>query len=191
MLTPAQLAAREGKLTASAVACLMSGNRAKVMDLWRLMVGDPGYQEPDLSGIWAVRLGSHTEPLNLDWCERKLKRPITRRGEVVVHPTVEWAACTLDGWDDAVPRPVEAKHVGGREPRGKIIERYTPQLMWQMMVTETAQAALCLIEGTAEPIIEPVDAIPEYVEELWKRAHAFMACVHALVPPFRTEEIAA
>ena len=189
-LSASQLEAREGRLTASRVACLMTADRAKIMNLWREMVGDPGYIEADLSGIWAVRLGAFTEALNLDWYERKTGRPVTRRGEVVVHPEIEWAACTLDGWDDSIPRPIEAKHVGGREPRSRIIDRYTPQLSWQMMVTGTTQAALCLIEGAAEPVIEPLDLSPEYAEELWKRAHAFMECVRTLTPPFK-EEIAA
>lgn len=97
-LTAAQLTAREGKLTASRVACLMTGDEAKILDLWREMVGDPAHVPEDLNGVWAVRLGELTEPLNLEWYERRTGKPVTRRGEVVVHPIVTWAACTLDGW---------------------------------------------------------------------------------------------
>lgn len=96
MLTPEQLKARDGKLTASRVGVLMSGDEAKILSLWREMLG---LQEPeDLSGVWAVRRGEATEQLNLDWFERKTGKKVTRRGEVVVHPEHDWAACTLDGW---------------------------------------------------------------------------------------------
>ncbi len=96
MLSPEQIAARKNKLTASRVAALVSGDREKIMRLYREMIGEE--QEEDLSHIWAVRLGETTEQLSLDWFEQKNRLPVTRRGEVVVHPEHEWAACTLDGW---------------------------------------------------------------------------------------------
>lgn len=182
MLTTAQLAARDGKLTASRVACLMTGDEAKIMDLWREMVGDPGYVAEDLSGVWAVQLGSATEALNLDWYERK-HGALTRRGEVVCHPLHDWATCTLDAWDDALPGPVEAKHVGGYEPLAKVTARYMPQLHWQMLCTGSYAAALSVIEGTKEPTVEIVPFDVEYATELWRRAEAFMACVYDLTPP--------
>src|SRR5678815_3684349 len=123
MLTPEQLAAREGKLTGSMVAALMTGDQQKLLNAWRLLIGDTEYVVEDLSGIWAVQLGAITEALNLRWYELKTGRPITRAGEVVVHPKIPWAACTLDGWDDAIPGPIECKHVGGFEPRQRIIQR--------------------------------------------------------------------
>lgn len=98
MLSPAQLEAREGKLTGSRVACLMNGDEEAMMNLWREMVGDPAFVPDDLSGVWAVQLGSFTEPLNLDWYERKNGVQVIRRGEVVVHPDYLWAAATLDGF---------------------------------------------------------------------------------------------
>lgn len=181
-LTPTQLAARDGKLTASRVACLMTGDEAKIMDLWREMIGDPGYVAEDLSGVWPVHLGSVTETLNLDWYERK-HGVLTRRGEVVCHPLHDWAACTLDGFDEALPGPVEAKHVGGYEPLPKVVARYMPQLHWQMLCTGTYAAALSVIEGAKEPVVEIVPLDPEYATELWSRAEAFMACVESLTPP--------
>jgi len=98
MLSPDQARQRVGRLTASRVACLMTGDADKIMNLWREMVGDPDFVPDDLSDVWAVQLGSHTESLNLDWFEKKTGKKVTRRGDVVVHPKFEWAACTLDGW---------------------------------------------------------------------------------------------
>ena len=191
MLSPAQLEARDGKLTASRVACLMTGDAEKIMDLWREFVGDPAFVPEDLSGIWAVQLGSWTEPFNLDWYERCTGKPLSRRGEVVVHPNFDWAAATLDAWDDQLNAPVECKHVGGFEPIAKILERYAPQAHWQMMVTGAAQCVFSIIEGAREPIIEIVELDPDYAAELLERANAFMLCVKTMTPPVALPPVAA
>lgn len=189
MLTAGQIAAREGRLTASRVACLMEGNEAAILDLWREMVGDPTFVSRDLSGAWPVQLGIATEALNLRWYERKTGRPLSRQGEVVIHPSVQWAACTLDAWDGKMECPVEAKHVGGREALGTIVARYWPQLAWQMEVTGAEQAVLSVIEGGNEPVIEVVDRDAAYADELWSRARAFMACVDSLTPPVADDAV--
>ena len=116
MLSPSQVAARDGKLTASCVACLMNGDEQKIMNLWRELVGDPEFVPDDLSDIWAVRLGECTEQLSLDWSERKYSTA-SCRGQVVVMKDHEWAAATLDGWSEQHECPVECKHVGGRDCR--------------------------------------------------------------------------
>lgn len=183
MLTAAQLAAREGKLTASAVSCLMTGDETKMLRLWQELVGDPAFVPEDMRAIWPVRLGETTESLNAEWYTRKTGRKLTRQGDVVIHPDAEWAACTLDGWDDYYPAPFEAKHVGGREALATILARYQPQLHWQMTVTQTKQAVLSVIEGSSEPIVEVIPFDEAYGKELWRRAEAFMQCVWSLTPP--------
>lgn len=191
MLSPTQLAARDGKLTASRIACLMTGDEAKILDLWRELTGDPSYVPEDLSGVWAVQLGSHTESLNLDWYERRTGKPLSRRGDVVIHPQYDWAACTLDAWDDDLNAPVECKHVGGFEKTGAILERYAPQAHWQMIVTGADKCIFSIIEGAREPIIEVVERDNEYAAELSRRAHAFMQCVWNLTPPVALPAVAA
>jgi predicted phage-related endonuclease len=148
------------------------------------MVGDPAAVTEDLSGVWPVQLGSTTEALNLDWYEHKTGRPVTRRGKVVIHPRASWAACTLDGFVEEIPAPIEAKHVGGREPLAKIIERYQPQLHWQMIVTGVTTAILSVIEGANEPVCETIRYDDAYGDELWRRATEFWLCVEDLRPPF-------
>jgi predicted phage-related endonuclease len=189
MLTAAQLTARDGKLTASRVACLMTGDQGKVMNLWYELVGDPRFIAEDLSGVWPVQLGSTTEPLHLDWYARKTGHPVSRRGEVVIHRDHPWAACTLDGWDDMIPAPIEVKHVGGREPLAKVIDRYQPQLHWQMIVTGRNQAILSVIEGANEPVWQEIPLDEAYADELWHRAEAFWRCVEDLRPPFSVPPI--
>lgn len=190
MLSPTQLAQRDGKLTASAVGCLMSGDSKKILNLWRELTGDPSYVPEDLSGIWAVQLGSHTEVLNLDWYERRTGKPLSKRGDVIVHPKIEWAACTLDAWDDDLLAPVECKHVGGFEPVETIIARYAPQGHWQMIVTGAKQCIFSIISGAREPVIEIVDYDESYAAELMMRAKLFMECVFDLRPPVVFEPVA-
>lgn len=183
MLSAEQIAARKGKLTASMVSFLMTGDREKTLNAWRLLIGDPGYRQDDLSLVWPVQLGSVTEELNLRWYEIKTGRKPGRLGEVVLHSSASWAACTLDGWDDAIPCPIECKHVGGFEPRSRIIQRYLPQTHWQMIITDTRKCVLSIIEGAKEPVLEVIEYDQAYGAELWRRATAFMECVRTLTPP--------
>lgn len=191
MLSPDQLRQRDGKLTASRVACLMTGDAEKILNLWRDLVGDPAYVDEDLSSIWAVQLGSHTEVLNLDWYEKRTGKSLSRRGDVVVHELFDWAAATLDGWDEAIGAPVECKHVGGFEKMPAILERYSPQAHWQMIVTGANQCVFSIIEGAREPIIEIVDLDDAYAAELLERAKQFMECVRSLTPPITFAPVAA
>ena len=191
MLSPTQIAARDGKLTASAVACLMTGDAEKILNLWKNLIGDPSYVSEDLSGVWPVQLGSHTEVLNLDWYERRTGKPLSKRGDVIVHPKHDWAACTLDAWDDDLACPVECKHVGGFEKTAAVLERYAPQAHWQMIVTDSKQCVFSIIEGAREPIIEVVPFDAGYAAELWQRAEQFMRCVFDLTPPVVLAPVAA
>ena len=188
-LTDAQKLAREGKLTASRVAPLMTGDKAKIMAVWRELCGDPTYEEEDLSEIWQVQLGLTTEKLNLDWYERTEKRTLVRRGEVVVHPDYNWAAATLDGYDNLLPGPIEAKHVGGFEPIEKVIERYQPQCQWQMEVTGSLLCILSVIEGGRVPRKIPIDRDKVYTDELMARALRLMEHVWNMTPPIEMEPV--
>jgi predicted phage-related endonuclease len=177
MLSPQQIEQRAGKLTASRIACLMTGDAAKIHALWLEMIGEA--QPEALSHVWPVRLGEATEQLNLDWFEMKNAMPVIRRGEVVVHPEYPWAACTLDGFveDDRMGYALEGKHCGGREPLEVITERYQPQCQWIMFVTNTKQIALSVIMGASEPIVEYLDRDDTYIAEMIKRGKQFMDCV--------------
>jgi hypothetical protein len=152
----------------------MHGDAAKIMQLYREMIGEG---EPEnLDHVWPVRLGSATEQLNLDWFEMK-NGPLSRRGDVVVHKKYDWAAATLDAWSDDLECPVETKHVGGREPLEVIIERYQPQMQWQMEVTGASQCALSVIMGASEPVVEFIDRDVEYAAEMVRRGWQFICCV--------------
>lgn len=187
MLSPEQLAARVGKLTASRMACLMRADKAAILQLYKEMIGEG--EPEDLSHVWPVQLGNATEQLNLAWFERK-HGALTRRGEVAVHPRLPWAAATLDAFCPSLACPVECKHVGGREPLETIIERYQPQCQWQMEVTGAKECALSVIQGADEPIVEFIPRDEEYAAEMIKRGEQFMTCVNLLIMPVAMDPIA-
>lgn len=189
MLTEKQAAAREGKLTASQVACLMTGNKEQILNLWRLLVGDPAYVPEDLSDVWAVQLGIETEALNLEWFSRK-HGPVSRRGDVMINPDFNWAACTLDGWSEKYQCPIETKHCGGFEKMTDIIARYQPQMHWQMIVTGAPQCIISVIQGAREPVVEVIPFDQEYGQVLLQRASEFMRHVHSLRPPLALDAVA-
>lgn len=179
-LTTAQLAARKGRLTASRVAVLMNGTPGEIYNLW-LELTDQPFDEEDLTGNWAVQLGSTTEMLNLDWFARK-HGAIADIGKVVIHESGDYAA-TLDAWSVALACPVECKHVGGFEDLETIIARYQPQMHWQMIITQATRCALSVIMGAKEPVVEVIEYDPAYGLEMQLRAASFMEHVKARTPP--------
>jgi hypothetical protein len=179
MLTTEQQALRKNRITGSRVAKLVTGSEADVLALWEIMTGRR--EEDDLSNVWPVYLGSHTEDLHLNWLERVWGEPITRRGEFVQSSEHEWAGVTLDGWRNGCP--VEVKHVGGREPRDRVITRYYPQCQWQAYCCDAPGVHLSIIEGANEPAVTYLPRDDEHIADLVDRADAFMACVYADVQP--------
>lgn len=79
--------------------------------------------------------------------------------------------------------PIEAKHVGGREPLEVIVDRYQPQLQWTMFVTGAKQIALSVIFGANQPIVEYIDRDDDYIAELVSRGRQFMSFVERRIPP--------
>lgn len=189
MLNAEQIKARTGKLTASRIACLMKGDAREIYNLWLEMTGQE-FEVEDLARVWPVQLGSCTETLNLDWYELK-NSAVVRRGEVAVHARYPWAAATLDGWIGDLDCPIECKHVGGREPLEVIIERYQPQMQWQMEVTNARQCALSVIFGANEPIVEFIDRHDAYAAEMMRRGAQFMQHVAKKTPPVVLDAVAA
>jgi hypothetical protein len=170
-----EITRRTTTLGSSEVAILMKGDVEAIFKLYRQKIGE----EPadDLSHVWPVQLGKCTERLNLDWYERTSSEMLFERGRIKIHPKHPWATCTLDAWDNALGCPVEAKHVGGREPIETIVDRYQPQCQWQMEITGAKQCALSIIMGANEPRIEYIERDAAYAAELLRRGEAFMQCV--------------
>lgn len=180
-LTKEQKAAREGRLTASRIAVLMEGDMEKILDLWKELVGDPTWVAPDFSDNWPVNFGEATEDINLKWFSKK-HGSISRVGEVVVHPTKPFAA-TLDAWSDAHNCPIECKTVGGFEKFETIIQRYQPQMQFQMYLAQATQCAFSVIEGGREPRVELINRDEPYIQTMLDRATLFMKAVENMERP--------
>lgn len=185
-LSDEEQARRDGRMTASRVAPLMTGNQEQILMLYRVMIKE--IPEEDLSKNFQVQLGILTEDLNLDWYEMVQQRGIRRR-DFVVAPARSWAAATLDGWDTELRCPIECKHVGGHEPLEIIINRYQPQMQWQIYCTGADQCALSTIMGTRDPVVDFVPRADAYIETMIERADYFMQCVALRRPPVELTEV--
>lgn len=159
----------------------MTGDMKKIMQLYNEFIGEALPEE--FGRNWPMRLGTATEQLQLDWFEEGTRQIVSRRGDVVYHPFLSWAAATLDGWIDALECPIECKHVGGREPYEVIVDRYQPQMQWQMEVTGADQCALSVIMGAAQPVVEFIKRDGAYITEMLKRGAQFMEHVRTRTPP--------
>jgi hypothetical protein len=184
-LTADQLARRQGKMTASMLPILMTGDEAALLKLYREEIGELEREPP----TYAMQLGSYVEPFMLDYLETKCERPITRRGEVVDHPTIPEFCCTLDGYrafDDAI---IENKFLNSYQHRETFIPYYFPQALAQMRCTGASRMVLHVGRGTAEP--EEYDITPkpddiiaiDYELEMWERVEAFRQCLRTFTPP--------
>lgn len=187
MLTEAQIKAREGKLTGSRIKCLMNGVSHEILQLYNEMIGEAVPE--DLRHVWPVRLGEATETLQCDWYEECNGHTVTRRGDVVVHPHFSWAAVTLDGWIEQLNCPLEVKHCGGREPLEVVVDRYQPQMQWQLFVTGAEMCALSVVMGANAPIVEFIERADDYILEMFKRGEQFMGCVHRREPPVALDAV--
>lgn len=187
-LTQEQKKQREGLLTASRIGVLMKGDPKAVYQLWMEMTGVA--EEPDLSQVWPVQLGSHTEQLNLEWYALKTGHAVSRQGEVVRSNRVEWAAATLDGYDDIDKAVVECKHVGVQFNTDDIVARYYAQVQWQMMCAECPKGYLSVIFGSYEPRIIEIERNDAYIDTMVERGERFMYFVNNFIPPVDLDPVA-
>jgi hypothetical protein len=183
-LTAEQQARRAFKVTASMLPTLMHGDEAALLRLYREEIGEIEREPP----TYAMRFGSHVEPFMLDELQAKTG-PITRRGEVVDHPTVPEFCCTLDGYRAADDAVIENKFLGSFQHRDHFVPYYYPQALAQMRCIGATRIILHVGRGTSEP--EEFDLTPKaddliaaaYEEEMWERVEAFRQCLRTFTPP--------
>jgi predicted phage-related endonuclease len=184
MLTAAQHKARDGKVTASFLPKLMSGDEAAILNEWRRLVGDPAYVPLDLDNVWAVQFGSFVETFALDWHQRKTGRPIEGRGQSLTDPKRSYVACTLDGFRPDDSTVIDCKAPGAHRKLDDVLALYVPQMVIQRSCKGAAKAALLVVHGGAEPVEYPIDIPADYEAAVWQRVDAFWQCVCDLRPPF-------
>lgn len=184
-LSVEQQAKRAFKMTASMLPILMHGDGAALNKLYCEEIGEAEREPP----TYAMQLGSMIEPFMLDWLESSTGHPITRRGEVVDHPTVPEFCCTLDGYrsfDDAI---IENKFLAPFRHREEFAAYYYPQALAQMRCVAASRCILHVGRGTNEP--EEFDLTPKaddpvaiaYEAEMWARVEQFRQCLRTFTPP--------
>ena len=183
MLTEEQMKRREGKVTASFLPYLMAGDEAKMLNEFRRLVGDPSYEEPDLSNVWPVAFGSFVEPLAIDWHQKKTGHELVDRGVWVNHPELEFVGSTLD-----CRRPFDNWVLDCKCPMRftkleKVLDFYPSQLVVQKDCVKAAGAALLIVHGGSEPEEHEITWDRLYEDEVWARIRWFWERVESLQPP--------
>jgi predicted phage-related endonuclease len=145
-LTPSQVLKRRNSIGGSDMNIIMSGDMEKISKLWKQKRGDIGPE--DLSNVLPVRMGSFTEPFNIEWFQEQTGRIVTNMGDERVHPSISFLTCTLDGLTDDGLTVFEAKHVSAFSKDEDIVERYMPQLHHNMNVCGVRNSVLSVFYGT-------------------------------------------
>jgi hypothetical protein len=169
-----------GRFTGTSANVVMGGSEDDWNKHYRVRAGiDP----PEPSN-WAMRAGSHMEPLVLDWFAEQSKQPITRRGEVVFHPEIADVCVKLDGYCAALDAVIEVKFLAPHRHRDEFLPAYYPQTLLQRLCTGASKVILLVAQGTAEPIDFEMEHDADYAAELMKRADIFLTCLRNLTPPY-------
>lgn len=178
-LTAEQQQRRRFKITASMLPILMHGGADKLQRLYCEEIGEIEREPP----TYAMQLGSHVESFTLDYRQQKTGHAITRRGEVVDHPTIPEFCCTLDGYrahDDAV---IENKFLSAFWHKEEFVPHYYPQALAQMRCVGAERGILLVAQGTGEPVEYEITPDADYEREMWVRVAAFRLCLRTFTPP--------
>ena len=180
MLSVAEQRYRVGKFTGSLANAVMNSTSELALNrVWREKVG----LDPPMESTYAMEAGSHMEPFILDWLERHTGA-ITRRGEIVDHPTHPDICVKLDGYrstDDAI---IEVKFLAPYRNKEEFLPAYYAQTMLQRLCTGSKNAVLLVAQGTSEPIEYELLFDQAYADELMRRAELFLESMRTLTPPF-------
>src|SRR6201984_1778958 len=109
---------RIGKVTGSLANVLMTAtHEAALIKAWLIKTG----QEPPPPETYAMRAGAHMEVLILNERELQTGQKITRRGEIVDHPTDSDICVKLDGYRAADDAIIEVKFLAPWRNREEFI----------------------------------------------------------------------
>jgi hypothetical protein len=137
----------------------------------------------DFTNNWPVQFGSFIERFALDWHERKTAIPLTRRGEVVQHPTRPDFCCTLDAWREFDRRAIDCKATNAWTPPDDVLAFYMPQMIGQRACTGADSVAILLVHGGGEPVEYEMEIDAAFEALVWQRVDQFAHCVETLTPP--------
>jgi hypothetical protein len=180
-LSDAEERYRVGKFTGSLANAVMNAtSEAELIKLWRQKVGI----DPPIEETYAMRAGTYMEPFILNEVEARTGNKITRRGEIVDHPTVADICTKLDGYRAADDSVIECKFLGAWRTRDEFYPAYYAQCVLQMLCTGARSGILLVAQSTSEPVEHEIEFDQDYADELMRRAAAFIHCMKTLTPPY-------
>lgn len=180
-LSKARVEARAGGIGGSDANIILSGDRGRILQLWREKRGERPPE--DLTDRLAVMLGCWTEPFNRQWYEKLAGQAVSRVGESLVCADYTWRRCTLDGVIADAGAIFEAKHTNAFAKPEEALERYMPQLQHNMAVAKVERAVLSVIFGNHKFEIFEVAADWLYQLDLFEAELRFWDCVLSGVEP--------
>lgn len=111
--------------------------------------------------------------------------------QVVQHPTIEFMIASLDGMTIEGNAIVEIKCPGREDQvnalRGKIPEKYYPQLQHQMEVCELDKAYYFSYDGEDGVILE-ISRDDKYIKRMIQKEEEFWNCLQDFTPPQMTDK---
>lgn len=188
-------------MTTPSLGAFDRGNRIGGTDAKRIMAGDwlalwqekKGIIPPaDLSHVFKVQLGKHTERFHVDWFFKMNPTFGKRADEILMpHAVKPYMAATIDAMvDDTVELvPLEVKHSYDRPVRD-CANSYAAQLQHQLFVTGAPYLYFSMIGGNVEPSPVKVARNEEYIAQMVELCDAFWWHVTENVEPGDTNVIA-
>lgn len=141
-------------------------------------------QPEDLSRVFRVQLGVHTEDFHLDWLEQREGWTIEHRNARVSHPEHSFMFAHVDGMI-ACPfnQPIEVKHSNGRANARDAAVFYMAQLQHIMACTDDPEMRFSVIAGNEDPEVAKVQRNDEYLADLIELERSFWWHVENRVAP--------
>ena len=183
-LSAEQLAFRKLVIGGSDANIIMSGDDERIIRLWREKRGE--IEAEDLSGVLPVRIGSFTEPFNIQWFEEQTGRVVKHQGSEHLSIDYPWMALTADGITDEDETYFEAKHLSAFAKPDETRAKYYPQVTHAMIVLGIQNAVLSVLYGTLKYEYYDMPLEPLYAEQLIDAERHFWDCVKSGDPPVVT-----
>lgn len=159
---------RRGFIGGSDAQRIMKGDW---INLYREKVGDA--EPEDLSGVFRVQLGLHTENFHAAWFTKTMGYTHQHEMHLRHHKEHPWMCANLDRWLPDLDTFLEMKHSANGVNVSDKARYYMAQLQHYMAVTGVTYCYFSVIRGNDEPQVVIVDRDETYIEELIKMEKAF------------------
>src|SRR5262245_31620717 len=190
-LNAEQQAKRKGRITGSSAPWIAAGDERRILNEYFRLTDDPRYEPLDFEDEWVVYRGEFGETPSLDWHERKSRMELTRRGEVVIHPTRDYLCTTLDAYCAAASMTIDAKWPNAHRDPEEVLSFYAPQCLVQKACVGCDYCGLLITRADEPPflaVLPETAAYHEYAERLMGKIDALWQCVVTRTPPVEIVE---